>query len=634
MNISEKEQLYLKAKSLYYSGNPIMTDSQFDLLESNLKDLGSSVIQIVGTIDAKEKEHLSPMLSLEKLHIDDIGNLDLFTKSFNAWFLSRYNSIPSDSLSSILLRAEPKYDGSSCNLIYLNGKLESALTRGTGIMGTDITSKMKLIVPLTIPMSGKVEIRGEVNIKTQIFVDKYSSKYKNARNFVAGVLGRDENFSEVLDFTFIAFECRKHTSNSEIEHLNNPSSELSSMGFYTPHLTHSFIYSHIRSAITKFYTDRYESSPFGLDGMVVKFPEIYRSFIGETSHHPKSQLAIKFPATEATTVIESINWQIGQSGRFTPVGKLKGVDLDGSFVQNVTLNNIENVISQGLFPGAIITLVKSGEIIPFVKGIIKPRFLDAEQMKQFLPIHHSHPLCNVTRSGPHLICTNEHCPDKEIAKLINALRTFDVENIGPANVALLHQSGIKNIIDVFNPLKFNRNTLLKGGLFKSGRALDIILNAPLKVKEFSLPLIINSLNFENVGKRLSKEIAKVFEGETPDWTSMSAVAYEPFLNPNSKEYKLVLEFKESLEKWGYSFKKKEFVDKSNKIGVILTGSPKESGFKTKSDFLATYTNLVEVEKMSDAKYLITDDLSSTSSKMTKAKKLGLTIIEYTSAKNI
>lgn len=633
MNLVEKEQLYLKAKTAYYSGNPIMTDSQFDSLEENLKLLGSTVINVVGTTESKEKAHLSPMLSLEKLHINDMSDMPIFINAFNSWYMNRFNSIPLNERYLVELRTEPKYDGSSCNLIYKDGILTAALTRGSGTMGTDITSKMKLIVPNEISLKGDVEIRGEVNIMTQTFEQKYATKYKNARNFVAGVLGRDENFSEVKDFTFIAFELRIHNT-PEIFHVNDPISKLSSIGFYTPHLTRTFLPHQIEEVVKQFYKDRYESSPFGLDGMVIKFPEKYRQFIGETSHHPKSQLAIKFPATEATTTIESINWQIGQSGRFTPVGKLKGVDLDGSFVQNVTLNNIENVITQGLWPGAVITLVKSGEIIPFCKAVIKPVFLNEEQMKPFLPVHSSHPLCNVTRSGPHLVCTNEHCPDKEISKLINALRIFDIENIGPANVMLLHQSGIKNIIDVFNPHKFNKSQLLKSGLFKEGKALDIILNAPRKVKEFSLPLIINSLNFENVGKRLSKEIAKVFEGITPDWTSMSGAAYEPFLNTSSKEYQLVLEFKSSLESWGYSFAKVEEVDKKNKIGVILTGSPKESGFKTKSDFLLAHPLLVEVEKMTDAKYLITDDLSSTSSKMSKAQKAGLAIIEYSSAKNI
>lgn len=632
MNILEKEQLYLKAKAAYYNGNPIMTDSQFDALEENLKSNGSTVINIVGTIDPKEKDHLSPMLSLDKLHINDMNDMNEFINLFNKWFLSRFESIPNVD-KNLFLRAEPKYDGSSCNLIYDNGNLISALTRGNGITGTDITSKMKLIVPLTIPIKDKIEVRGEVNITSETFINKYSTKYKNPRNFVAGVLGRDENFSEVKDFTFIAFEYRIHSEN-EVIYVNDPTAELIKMGFYTPHLTRTFLPSTIKSIVELFFKDRYETSPFGLDGMVIKFPEIYRQFIGETSHHPKSQLAIKFPATEAVTTIESINWQIGQSGRITPVGKLKGVDLDGSFVQNVTLNNFENIITQGLWPGAIITLVKSGDIIPYVKSVIRPVFLDEIQMKPYLPLHRSNHLCNVVRSGPHLICTNEHCPDKEIAKLINALRIFEIENIGPANVALIYESGIKNIIDVFNPLKFNKKELLKNCSFKEGRALDIILNAPKKVKEFSLPLIINSLNFENVGKRLSKEIAKIFENETPDWTSMSAAAYEPFLNPNSKEYKMVLEFKNSLESWGYKFKKKEIIDNSTKIKVMLTGSPKESGFKTKSEFLAAHPNLIEVDSLNTAKYLITDDLGSTSSKMTKATKLGVSIIEYTSAKSI
>ena len=167
--VKELENQYLEAKKLYYEGNPIMNDWDFDQLEEKLKELGSDAIHIVGTQHEKEINHLSPMLSLQKIQVLDIEKLPI--EKFNSWISScKHNSI---------LEATPKFDGSSCNLIYIDGNLNTALTRGNGKTGTDITEKMKLIVPNKINIQGIVEIRGEVIIKTNLFNEKYSKNYKN-----------------------------------------------------------------------------------------------------------------------------------------------------------------------------------------------------------------------------------------------------------------------------------------------------------------------------------------------------------------------------------------------------------------------------------------------------------------------
>jgi len=644
MTLQEKENKYLNAKKEYYKGNPIMTDSQFDELEDELRSLNSDVVNIVGYyINRKEIPHLSPMKSLQKMSIVDIDQLDDFYKDFVKWYQSRIGilSNPANPFGDISLRGECKYDGSSCSIVYKNGKFSHAVTRGDGKVGTDISDKLKLIVPLTIHNTATVEIRGEVNIKTEIFENKYAVKYKNARNFVAGVLGRDENFEdEVKDFTFIAFEKRVIENNGNIIFVDDPSILLASYGFYVPEMiVRKINYRNIKDVVKTFYDYRYTKSPFGLDGMVIKFPEKLRDELGETDHHPKAHIAIKFPPIEAVTEIIGIEWQIGQSGRFTPIGKLKGVDLDGSFVQNVTLHNWENIIKEGLFPGAVIKLVKGGDIIPGVKSVVKPIHIISASQSFYMPKHDSHPDCNVTVSGPHLVCTNPNCPDIKIAKLMSGIRSFGIENIGPATVSTLYKCGICNIMDLFNPIKFNEYCLTEDNHFKSGRALDIILDAPTKVTVFDYPSIINALCFPNVGKRMSKEIAKIFQGETPDFTSMSFAAYSPFLITDSPEYELVEEFRTYLDQWGYLFETSATKQPNTNVTgktykVVLTGSPKEHGFKTKAEFLAKYPNLVEVDKLQDADYLITDDLSSSTSKMEKATKLGVKIIEYSDAKMI
>lgn len=628
MTLQEKEALYLKAKNLYYRGESIMTDAQFDKLEAELKESGSSVIEIVGETLTNEVEHPSKMLSLDKIHVDDIDLISPdseFGKKFLSWFKKTYEGVKIPFSREMYV--EPKYDGSSCNLIYKWGKLDKAATRGTGSLGTDITNKMSLIVPAEInDKSPLVEIRGEVNIKTSTFSEKYADKFKNARNFVAGILGRDDKFEEIIpDFDFIAYEYRGHSDIIEgYVHIKNTTEVLKSFGFITPEV-YKFRVDQIEEVVKKMHNFRINESEYGLDGMVVKVDEDFRDRIGETGHHPKWAIAIKFPPTEAITYIKSIKWKVGQSGVFTPVANLDPVELDGTTVSNVTLHNFGNVISKGLSPGAKIVICKSGDIIPFVKSVITPKY---SPYQTFIPTKCSTPECKIEVNGIHLCCTNPNCETRLISKLSGGLRVFGIENIGGATVNKLFAAGIKTILDVFDPLKFNEFNLIQSGEFKKGRALDIIIEAVKRHEKITYSKIINSLMFENVGTSMSDQIAKLFKGETPDWTSMSRVAYEPFLNKNSVEYKKVVSFIELLKKVGKSIEEDKKETNENLIPIVLTGSPKEFGFKTKDDFMKAHSNYIQVDNLKLAKYLITDDLSSTSSKMKTAQKLGIKILTY------
>jgi DNA ligase (NAD+) len=201
MNIREKENLYILAKTKYYEGEPILSDFEFDNLEDELKLENSQVIKIVGSQDLKDIKfnHVSPMLSLNKIQVQRNEAISIPSNKFLGWQTS--NS--PNAFQKYTFEATPKFDGSSCNLIYENGKLTLALTRGDGSKGQNIIEKMKLIVPETINILDKVEIRGEVVIPITTFDSKYSNIYKNPRNFVAGILGRDEiSESIVKDFHF------------------------------------------------------------------------------------------------------------------------------------------------------------------------------------------------------------------------------------------------------------------------------------------------------------------------------------------------------------------------------------------------------------------------------------------------
>jgi DNA ligase (NAD+) len=632
MTIQEKENLYLLAKQSYYEGESIISDFEFDLLEDELKAVGSQVTKIVGSQNLKDAKfnHASPMLSLNKIQVQ--RNQPLPIENFLSWFSA---NCPKGLLNA-LLESSPKFDGSSCNLIYEGGKLNWALTRGDKEKGQNIIDKMRLIVPPTIDIKNKVEIRGEVVIPVDTFNKKYSHIYKNPRNFVAGILGRDEISESIIkDFHFVAFETRIHTASDYYHHPQNIRFLRENNFTVSPEIF-TFKPEEFQSTYERMLHFRENTSPYQLDGFVIKFNESIRSHIGETDYAPKWAVAIKFPPKESITTIKEIQWSPGLSGEFTPIALLEPIDLDGTTVSNVNLHNYGNVIRQGLFPGAEVIIVKSGDIIPIVQKVITPVFDD---IQKHIPTSCTTPDCKIEVEGKiHLVCTNPNCTSKLINKLSHGIGTFNFRNVAGSTIKKLYAAGITTILDVFDNTKFNEENLIKSSQFKKGRQLEILMesrNNP--VRKITLPLVITSLAFDDVGHSTAAQIAKLFTNETPNWSGLSSAAYRPFLDKESTEYKMVLQFIDILKRNGFEIQTEEKPQISaDSILFEMTGSPKEFGFKTKDEFLAKVKAAGWVHHGLDkeAKYLVTDDLSSTSSKMTKAKKLGVEIITYSDVINL
>jgi DNA ligase (NAD+) len=622
MNQKDLENQYLLAKQKYYEGDPIMSDYEFDLLEENLKSLNSQVIKIVGSSNLKDAKfnHVSPMLSLSKIQVHH--KTEFPTIPFLSWY-------DSNKISDCLLEATPKFDGSSCNLIYENGQLQWALTRGDKTKGQNIIDKMKLIVPKTINIQDKAEIRGEVVIPTDIFNQKYGSIYKNPRNFVAGILGRDEIDQEIIqDFHFVAFECRIHNSKEHYHH-SQTFPFLKENGFIPSPIVLYFKASDFRETYNTF-ADFRKKSPYQLDGIVIKFPENQRNQIGETGHHPKWAMAIKFPPLEAITTIKDIAWSTGISGEFNPVGQLEPIELDGTTVSNVSLHNYGNVIQKGLFPGAKVIIVKSGDIIPIVQKIIEPKFDDIEK---YIPTQCTTPECKIeVQNEIHLVCTNPNCINRKLHRLGRGIGSFGFRNVAGSMIKKLYQAGFESVLDIFDNSKFNEENLIKSGEFKKGRQLEILMqsrNNP--TNKITLPIVVNALAFDNVGWSTAVQISKLFEGKQPNFTGLNHAAYSPFLNPNSEEYKLVNRFIEILNSNGFEIQLDEQpIITKDTIKYEMTGSPKSFGFKTKEEFqnLIKANGYLHTGLDKSTNVLITDDINSSSSKMAKAKKLGVEIKTY------
>lgn len=629
LTITEQEELYLAAKDIYYDEeiDPIMTDGEFDLLESNLKKNGSKVTAIVGggTASAKHKhKHMSPMLSLDKIQVNDEDNFPI-------------GDITDFIQVNYPVEGTPKFDGSAIELNYDNGKLHQALTRGKNGKGVDVTAKMAIIVPKTIPLNKRVEIRGEVLMTKDVYLAKYSHM-SLPRAVVAGIINSEDG--NMRDCVFVAYSMKIHEGNDHSFPADTQAT-LTTMGFNDKYPVKTTIITsakQIRDVYNDFKNYREKVSPFFLDGIVLKLNEKYRHDLGDTNHHPRWAVAVKFPSEVAHTQIMDIEWSVGYIGAVSPVGLLKPVKLDGSNVQRVSLYNVGSIAKTGMFPGAVVSIKKSGDIIPQIIAIDTPSpKQDYYLTHGFFP--HNCPSCNsklrieynkVDRVTPEsLWCDNDNCLTKLSKKLCNGIDALELKGIGDSKAESLVLAGVSTIFDFFNPSKMNKTALIRSGQFTEGRELDIILSIPASFKETEFENVIRALQFPNLGRTGAKFVAKMLldKNFNGDFKGLERAVVLPFTDKSSKERSLVRDLVNLLRANGIKINVPK--DTSHLIGFEMTGSPDGSGFAKKDDFVKFLSQKGFMHtKLNEAKFLVTDDLKSTSSKMAAARKKNIPIYTY------
>lgn len=288
----------------YYEGRPIMSDEQFDRLCDihNYKKVGYIVTDGV--------PHLYRMYSLKKVF--------------------SYDEVPFEVIDCA---ATPKLDGAAVSLLYSDGVLQLALTRGDGRIGKDITDKLRCLVPSEIVGIGTCQITGEVVAPYHI---------ENSRNYASGALNLKslEEFSS-REVTFFAYGIEPSERNTYTEDMEY----LKAQGFKTV------------------FTDNTDEFP--KDGVVLRLNnnEEFRS-LGHTSHHPRGAVALKERKEGVVTKLLDVKWQVGKSGVVSPVGIFEPVEIEGATISRATLHNISYIQELGLEIGCNIEVVRSGDIIP------------------------------------------------------------------------------------------------------------------------------------------------------------------------------------------------------------------------------------------------------------------------------
>jgi len=624
------ENKYLSAKIAYYNGESNMSDAEFDALEKFLKEHGSKVHEQVG---AKVKDydfsHPTKMLSLSKIQTekDDEGLTNYMLELFLAWYNKRTPII--NRKDFFKLYASPKFDGNAINVIYIGGKLTSIITRGDGVFGKDVTKRLQSRFPKTIIMNNPnfelqdediIQIRCEVVIDKLLFHDKYKPLgYANPRNYVAGVIGGD------------TFDAEKVSELDSIPlHFLLNGEQLGSDSFMENEFVSSTRYENecdIRNYIDiiKGFEDMRDDFKYQLDGVVFAFHYSFREYMGENSHDPEWSIAIKFIPDEAVTSEDHIKWFVGKTGELAPVIQLVPVRLAGTTVRRVSGYNYGYIINQKLGKGAQMSIAKAGDIIPEIQSVIV-------ESEDFSVIPTICPKCGTILDieGIHLMCNNESCSGRIGKQLSTNAKLIGLKGVGPKTLDWFSNE-FSDIIDLIQWVKTSGDTkdIENYGIKFNSRSHELFLNTFNNIKSVSYAQVIVMMGYNNVGLKLAEQIAKMYFGIEPDFTSQDRSLID--LLSKSETKMLVEEKAAKLIACGI------IVDipvvkekKTDVIFVCMTGSPKNFGFSTKGEFEDKMGGILEDVSITskDCQYLITDDLNSSSSKMKTAQKKGIEILTY------
>lgn len=490
---------------------PTISDSEYDKLYYELVDLEketgvilpSSPSQRVGGQILEgfaKKKHEVNLYSLNKVRdFEDLENwcndMEKLTKGTK-------------------FALEYKFDGLQIVIEYNNGHFVSATTRGDGSIGEDVSAQVKTIksVPLEIGFQGRLIVQGEGMMTNKSF-EKYNKdaleKLKNPRNAAAGAirnLDPKETAKRNLDyFCYSILLCDGEKFNTQEEMHNF----LVQNGFKTG--DYFKICKNVQEIIHEINEVDIVKSKLDvqIDGMVIKINDVsHREEIGFTSKFPKWAIAYKFAAQEATTLLKEVVWQVGRSGRVTPIANLEPVELAGAKIQRATLNNIDDIRRKDIYENAKVFIRRSNEVIPEIMGLAEK----TENSKKIEPPKVC-PSCGkeLLQKGPLLYCENHFgCKDQVVDRIVHfASRDgFDIEGLSDKTVLALYDNlGIRKISDLF---KLTKEDLLKLDKFKDKKA-DNLINAIQNSKKIDLNKFLFSLGIQEVGSKTAKDLAKTFK---------------------------------------------------------------------------------------------------------------------------
>ena len=495
----------------YVLDNPTISDSEYDKLYYSLVDLEKetgiilpySPTQRVGDTVLEgftKKRHEVPLYSLNKVR--DFSDLEEWCNDMRKV----------DKTTDFAV--EYKFDGLNLVIEYENGLFKSATTRGNGSIGEDVSLQVKTIktVPLQIKFKGRLIVQGEGMMTNKSFAQynkTATEKLKNPRNAVAGAIRNldvKETAKRNLDFfcySILLCEGEKFTTQKQMHEF------LVENGFQTGN--YFKICTDVKEIIHCINEIDLVKSKLDvmIDGMVIKVNNVApREDIGFTAKFPKWAIAYKFEAQEATTLLKNVVWQVGRSGRVTPIAELESVELAGATIRRATLNNIDDIRRKDVYINARVFVRRSNEVIPEIMGLAEKNENSVEIVEPDLC-----PCCKskLVKRGPLLYCENHlGCRDQVVDRLshFTSREAFNIEGLSEKTIEALYDNlGVRKESDLF---KLKLEDLLKLENFQEKKSKNII-NSLQNSKNVEFYRFLLALGIAEVGVKTAKDIAKHFK---------------------------------------------------------------------------------------------------------------------------
>ncbi len=529
----------------YVQDKPVISDTEYDQFMRRLKDLESqhpeaitpnSPTQRVGgtaVSDFASVHHAAAMLSLDNVYNEE---------ELRQWHARLVKLLPPQE--PILFIIEPKIDGLSCALTYENGRLVQAATRGDGETGEDVTANARTIRAIALnlepPAPKKLEIRGEVYLGFSDF-DKVNKEeeqagrepFVNPRNCAAGSL-RQKNPAVTAQrhLRFFAHSFGLWEGGAPIASEAGFLRSCAALGI--PPVDH--FEARTIDEVIRFYHEfkeqRIPTLPFAADGIVVKVDAYaQQKRLGFTAKSPRWAVAFKYPAQQASTLVEKVEFSVGRTGVITPVAKVKPVFCAGVTISSVTLHNFAEIERLGLKVGDHVLIERAGEVIP--KVIKVNAELRTGKEKAVLPPK-TCPSCGgkVVKEEEFVAfrCDNPSCPAqlKRLLLHFSSRPAMDIQGLGEAVVDQLVDS--KKIMDVSGLYDLKKEDLLQLELFADKRAENLIAQIAA-TRERPLARLIFGLGIRQVGEKTAETLTELYALDALANASISDLTRIPEVGP-------------------------------------------------------------------------------------------------------
>lgn len=497
------------AHAYYTLDKPIASDAEYDELYRQILNYEAKNPLLIASNSPSRRVGAEILKGFEKMaHIKALWSMeDIFDQNELKEWLERGNK------QNLELYIEPKFDGASLNLLYENGQLFSAITRGDGKIGENVTQNARTItsIPLTIPYKERIEIRGEVlitksdfNAINQELTKQGKQTLANPRNAAAGSLRQlDSAITRSRRLKFYPWGVGEN--NLKFTKHNQIMEFIRSLGFLQDEFCVLCVgLENAQNAYNELLRRR-ESASILMDGMVLRLNDVSQEEkFGYTVKFPRFMVAYKFPALEKSTIILDVVWQVGRTGALTPKAICQSVNIDGANVQHATLHNYDEICRLGVKIGDVVSIIRSGDVIPKITGVLRPGKEQKEIIKpKFCPQCDS----KLFDDGAILKCQNLACKARVLNNMIYfaSKKCMNIDGLSSATIRLFYELGlIKNISDLYR-LKQSDLENLEG--FKDKKITNL-LNAIAASKTPSLERFIASLGIELIGEVAAKKIAQ------------------------------------------------------------------------------------------------------------------------------